>query len=103
MNKKNNKNIVIEKATDFDDFLKNELKTKKLKKQYEEFGKELEIAYQINKLRRDKKMSQSTLAKKIGTTQSNVARMESGQQNFTIGILTRIANAFGKELKISIN
>ncbi len=37
----------------------------------------------------------------IGTTQSNVARMEAGNQNFTIGMLTRIAGVFGKDLEIS--
>jgi transcriptional regulator with XRE-family HTH domain len=46
-------------------------------------------------------MSQAQLAKKIGTTQSNVARMEAGNQNFTLGMLTKIADAFGKELQVS--
>jgi len=45
-------------------------------------------------------MSQIQLAKKIGTTQSNIARMESGQQNFTTNTLSKIASAFKCDLKI---
>ncbi len=93
----------IKKATDFKKYLKQQLKNKKIKKYYDEYDKQLEIAYQIIQLRKKRKISQLELAKKIGTTQSNVARMESGQQNFTIEILDRVARAFNKNLKVSIN
>lgn len=99
MNKKILKN---KKETDFDVYLKEHLKNKEFKKHYDEFGKQLEIAYQLIKLRKEKRMSQIDLAKQIGTTQSNIARMESGQQNFTVGTLSRIAMIFAKDLKISI-
>ena len=45
-------------------------------------------------------MSQTELAKKIGTRQSNIARMEAGQQNFTTETLQRIAEALNCDLKI---
>ncbi len=99
MNEPNNKTI---KAVDFQEYLNKQLKNKKIKYFYEEYGKQLEIAYQIIKLRKEKRMSQIELARQIGTTQSNIARMESGQQNFTIGILNKVAGIFDKELKISI-
>ncbi|MCK5357024.1 MAG: helix-turn-helix transcriptional regulator [Elusimicrobiales bacterium] len=98
MNKKNE----IIKATDFQAYLDNKLKDKKLKRHYDEYGKQLEIAYQIIKLRKKAKMSQLELAKKIHTTQSNVARIESGQQNFTVNLLNKVAEALGSELKICI-
>ena len=94
MNKK------ITKATDFQEYLKEELKDPEFKRYYDEFGKQLEIAYQILQLRKKKKMSQTELAKKIGTTQSNVARMESGQQNFTTDTLQKVAEAFKCDLKV---
>lgn len=92
----------IEKATDFSVYLKKQLKNKELKKHFDEYGKQLEIAYQIVKLRKAKNMSQLELAKKIGTTQSNIARLESGRENFTVSFLNKIAMAFGRELKIVI-
>ena len=89
------------KATDFQDILKKELKNPEFKKHYDEYGKQLEIAYQILQLRKKKKMSQAQLAKKIGTKQSNIARIESGQQNFSIDILEKIAEALGRDLKVT--
>jgi DNA-binding XRE family transcriptional regulator len=94
-------NIKI-RATDFQDYLAKQLKNKKFKEHFDEFGKQLEVAYQIIQLRKSKKMSQFELAKKIGTTQSNVARLESGRENFTIGFLNKVAIAFNRELKIAI-
>ena len=90
----------IKKAIDFDDYLKEQLKDPEFKKGYDEYGRQLEIAYQILQLRKKKKLSQAQLAKKIGMKQSNIARMESGQQNFSVEILEKIADAFGCNLKI---
>ncbi len=88
------------KIVDFQDYLKEQLKNPALKKHYDEYGKQLEIAYQILKLRKQKKMSQIELAKKLKTKQSNVARMESGQQNFTTDTLQKIADIFGMDLRV---
>ncbi|MCK5511039.1 helix-turn-helix transcriptional regulator [Candidatus Parcubacteria bacterium] len=93
----------INKATDFQKYLKNQLSDKEFKKLYDEYGKQLKIAYQIIQLRKKQKITQLELAKKIGTTQSNIARMESGKQNFTVDILSKVAQALNKELKISIS
>jgi DNA-binding transcriptional regulator YiaG len=95
-----NKKII--KVPDLKDFLKEELKDKESKRMYEEFGRQFEVAYQINHLRRQKKMSQAVFAKKLGTTQSNIARLETGNQNFTVQFLGRIADVLGAELKIAL-
>ena len=92
----------IKKATDFQVYLKSKLKNLEFKKQYSEYGKQLEVAYQILQLRKKAHLSQAELAQRIGTTQSNIARMEQGRQNFTIGMLSKIATSFNKELEISI-
>ncbi len=96
MNKKLNKKLFI----DFDEVLKKELKNSEFRKHYNYYGKQLEIAYKILQLRKKKHLSQAQLAKKIGTKQSNVARMEAGQQNFSVDILEKIAGALGSDLKI---
>lgn len=89
-------------VTDFDVFLAKQLKNKKIKEYFDKYGKQLEISYQISQLRRRKKISQKELAEKIGTTQSNVARMESGRQNFTVNFLSEIASVLGSKLKITL-
>jgi len=88
------------KLTNYEVYRDNLLKDPELKKYYDEVGKQLEIAYQILQLRKKQGISQSELAKKIGTTQSNVARLESGQQNFTTETLQKIAKAFQLELRV---
>ena len=85
---------------DFDDYLNEQLKNPVFKKYYDEYGKQLEIAYQILQLRKREGLSQAELAKKIGTKQTNIARLESGQQNFTIETLQKLAKAFKRNLKI---
>lgn len=90
----------LRKVIDFQDYLDKQLQNSQMRKYYEKYGKQLEIAYQILKLRKQKRISQAELAKKLGTTQSNVARMETGQQNFTIETLQKITKVFNCGLKI---
>jgi len=90
MNKKNN----------FQKYLDENLKNINFKTYFDECGKQLEIAYRILQLRKERQMSQKELAEKIGTTQSNIARMEAGKQNFTTSTLSKIAFIFGYNLKI---
>jgi len=61
----------------------------------------LEIAYQILESRKEKNIFQAQLAKKIGTKQSNIARMEAGQQNFSVDILGKIVEALGCDLRVT--
>jgi DNA-binding XRE family transcriptional regulator len=97
MSKKNGK------AIDFQDYLAQKLKNPEFKKNYEEYGRQLEIAYQILKLRKEKRLSQAELARRIGTKQSNIARMEAGQQNLTTDTLLKIASVFDRDLKIEFS
>jgi ribosome-binding protein aMBF1 (putative translation factor) len=95
-----NKIKTSKKAVDFQQYLHEQLKNPRFRKHYDECGKQLEIAYQILQLRKQKRISQAQLAEKIGTKQSNIARMETGQQNFTTDTLQKIASVFKRDLKI---
>ncbi len=88
------------KAVDFQIYLTKRLKNPKFRKYYDEYDKQLEIAYQILQLRKKKGISQIELARKLGTSQSDIARMEAGQQNFTTATLQKIACTFKRNLKI---
>ena len=88
------------KPIDFQEHLAEQLKNPEFRKLYDYFGEQLEISYQLLQLRKKHRLSQVQLAKKLRTTQSNVARMESGNQNFTIRMLHRIADVFGRKLKV---
>ena len=91
----------VKKITNFEEDLALRLKNKNFKREYEAFGRKLEIAYRVAELRAEAKLSQAAFARKIGTKQSNIARMEHGEQNFTLDTLQKIASVFGKKLEIS--
>lgn len=84
----------------FEQYLAHQMKNKIFRKAYKEESQRLEIAYRILQLRKKQKLSQKELAQKLNTTQSVIARMETGQQNFTTDTLQRIASTFKRELKI---
>lgn len=94
MNKKQKKHL------DFRTYLHTQVQRVQFRKHYHTYGKQLEIAYKIIQLRKQQKLSQSQFAKRIGTSQSNVARLEAGRENFTTELLSRIAAALGRELDI---
>jgi UDP-N-acetylglucosamine 1-carboxyvinyltransferase len=56
------------------------------------------IGFRIADLRETKGLTQSDLAKKLNTTQSAIARIESGNQNVSADMLKRIGKALGKNL-----
>ena len=63
---------------------------------------EYKIIEEIIMARKEKNLTQKELAELIGTKQSNISRLESGNYNPTIDFLNKIAVAVGKELKVSI-
>lgn len=93
--------MIKNRKNDFGLYLQKQLKNPESKRMFDEYGKQLEVAYQILQLRKKRKISQNELAKRIGTTQSNVARMEAGKQNFSTDMLVKVAAALGKKLEVN--
>jgi len=61
-----------------------------------------QIADQVAERRRERGLSQSELARLTGTTQSAIARLESGQRPPRIDTLLRIAEALEAELVVEL-
>ncbi|MFH1129435.1 MAG: helix-turn-helix transcriptional regulator [Patescibacteria group bacterium] len=91
------------KARDFQKYLAQQLKNPEFKRHYDDYGKQLEIAYQILKLRKQRNMSQLQLARKIKTKQSNIARIEAGKQNLSIQTLDSIARALNSNFTVNFS
>lgn len=99
--KKNRKKMDVPfKALDFQEFLTEQLQDPEFKKWYDYYGKQLETAYKILQMRKQKRMSQIELAKRIGTKQANIARIEAGNQNLTLETLQKIATVFDRDLRV---
>jgi DNA-binding XRE family transcriptional regulator len=84
----------------FDKYLKEELKNPKFREAFERAGERLEIVYAIAEMRNKARLTQKEMAKKLKMSQSAVARIEQGGQNLTLGTLWKIADCFGKKLKV---
>lgn len=90
--------LINRKLTDVEQDLAELLKNPESKRLFDEYGRQLELSYSMLQMRKKKKMSQAVVAKKLGTAQSNVARMEAGNQNFSLAMLEKIARVFDKKL-----
>lgn len=78
------------------------LKNEKIKEVYERLGPEFAVIEMIIKKRIEKGLSQKELARKIGTKQSAISRLESGTYNPSLSFLQKVGEALGAKLKISL-
>ena len=82
--------------------LKNQLRDRQFRHAYADEQLNLSIATQIKVIRENQKMSQATLAGKIGTKQAGISRIESANYDgWSIAILRRLAEAFDLRLRVS--
>ena len=87
---------------DLDDSLKRKLQNPEFRAAYDAEDKRIELVLQIIKLRQQRGMTQSDLAKAIGTRQANVSRLERFDANLTLGTLEKVAQALGANLQIDL-
>jgi len=80
---------------DFDELFKSY--SKKHQAEINKQFRYLKMAMELRKLRRNLKISQANLAKKMQVKREYIVRAESGQQNVTLETLYRIAEATGKD------
>lgn len=85
----------------FDEFLNEQLNEPEFKKEYEKLEPEYEIIKQLIKARNELNITQAELAKKAGTNQAHISRLESGSYNPSLKFLKKIAEGLGRELHIT--
>ena len=88
------------KMKSYKEFKKEALAKPEVKAIYESLSDEFELKAKLIELRKSAKLTQEELAKRMHTTKSSVARLESLKSNPTIATLQSYANAFGKSLRI---
>jgi len=81
--------------------LKKELiKNEEISREYEKLKPRYQIVSQMIEARIKRKLTQKELARKIGTKQSAIARIESGNANTSLAFLEKIAAATKSRLII---
>jgi predicted transcriptional regulator len=88
--------------SDFKKHLEEQLENPKFKKEWDNLELRYTIIKQLIKLRDTYNLSQTQLAKKIGTTQAVISRIENGTTNIGIDFLEKIARAFDKKVELNI-
>ena len=76
------------------------LQNPEVKTEYDALAPIYEIQEELIKLRNEKGLNQKQLAELIGTKQSAISRLESGNYNPSVQLLSKLAQAFNKELHI---
>lgn len=79
------------------------LKDKATRRAYQELGGEFSLIESIIEKRLAKGYTQAVLARKIGTKQSSIARLESGNYNPSLAFLEKIAKALDTKIVISFS
>ena len=70
--------------------------------EYERLQPRYDLIAQIIAARTGQNMTQSELARRMGTQTSNISRLESGTYNPSLDFLIRTANSLGKDLQIAL-
>ncbi len=85
------------KHLDFEVWEKEALNDPVFKSEYDK----LQPEFAMIRARIDRGLTQEELAKKIGTKQSVISRLESGKGNPSVGFLKKLAEALNSDLKIN--
>jgi len=89
--------------TNFDIYLEEQLKDKDFAARFKKAGEAWDIAIQLAALRKEIGLSQKELAKKAGTTQQQISRLESpSYEGHSLSALRKIAKALGATVNVEI-
>lgn len=87
-------------STNFDDFLKEQLKDPELKKEWDALQPEMTIIQAIIDARRNSGLTQKELSKRTGIAQGDISKLENGNANPSLLTLKRLAEGMGMLLRI---
>lgn len=83
--------------------IKEELqRDEEFKREYDRLRPRYEAIEQIVAARKEQNMTQSELARRVGTQRSNISRLESGNYNPSLDFLIKVAESLGKHLSIKL-
>lgn len=84
------------KHLDFEVWEKEALKDPELKTEYDK----LQLEFALIRARIERGLTQEELAKRVGTKQSVISRLESGRANPSVSFLKKLADALHSHLEI---
>ncbi len=93
----------MKKKTNFDLYLEEHLKDPAFAERFTKAGQAWDIAIQLTSLRRKAGLSQKELAKRVGTSQQQISRLESpAYEGHSLSMLRRVAEVLGGMVRVEI-
>ena len=89
------------KVSNFDQYLKEQLRDPAFAARFERAGEAWDVALQITSLRQQAGLSQKELAKLLNTSQQQISRLESpGYEGHSLSMLRRVAEALHARVRV---
>ena len=89
--------------TNFDNYLEEQLKDPYFAARFKEAGEAWDVAMQLAALRKEFGLSQKELAKRVGTSQQQISRLESPEyEGHSLSMIRRVAEVLGATVRVQI-
>ena len=93
----------MKRKTNFDLYLEEQLKNPDFANRFKKAGEAWDVAIKLASLRRSSGLSQKELAKRVGTSQQQISRLESpSYEGHSLSMLRRVAYILGVEVHVTL-
>jgi transcriptional regulator with XRE-family HTH domain len=89
--------------SNFDRYLEEQLQDREFAERFNKAGKAWDVALQLADLRKKSGLSQKELARRVGTSQQQISRLESpSYEGHSLSMIRRVAEALGAAVRLKI-
>jgi transcriptional regulator with XRE-family HTH domain len=93
----------MKRKTNFDLYLEEQLKDASFVERFRKAGEAWDVALKLASLRKASGLSQKELAKRVGTSQQQISRLESpSYESHSLSMLRRVAGVLGATVHVEI-
>ena len=94
---------IMKPKTNFDIYLKKQFKDPDFTERFKKAGEAWDVSLKLASLRKTSGLSQKELAKRVGTSQQQISRLESpAYEGHSLSMLRRVAEVLGATLYVEI-
>ncbi len=86
--------------SEFQEFLKEQLRDDEFKKEWEDIQPEMDVIRAMVDARISQNLTQKELAERTGINQADISKLENGTRNPSLKLLKRLADGMGMTLKL---
>ena len=91
------------RETNFDRYLQKQIRDPEFEERFKKAGEAWDVAMQLTALRKSHGLSQQELAKRVGTSQQQISRLESPlYEGHSLSMLRKVANVLGASVQVKI-